>query len=465
MIIEVKGILQLRQRLYIRGYCSFIFGSRRRIRSRIDMELKCRDPPIVTKLDTKEFNSIFTQEVSTLKTLFDKYNYEIRIAGGAVRDLLMGLNPKDLDFATTATPQQMKEMFTRENIRMINMNGEKHGTITPRINDKENFEVTTLRVDMVTDGRHAEVEFTTDWKLDANRRDLTINSMFLGFDGSVYDYFFGFEDLKKRRIAFVGDPDIRVKEDYLRIMRYFRFYGRIAEDPDKHEEETLNVLRKNADGLQNVSGERIWVELKKMLQGKFAGSLLRCVIDCGIGKYIGLPSHPNIEELNRVIKRAEHLLLHPISYMAALLHDMDDVTFLHSRLKFSGYDRDLTYFLVEHRSDKNGTRPMLPYEKLVLNTRYKQKDAIEYVRELLKYRGDENLLNQFNSWDVPKFPINGKILKEAGVPPGKMYGSIINKLKDIWIDNEYKTTSNDLVKQIPSIMEEIENQKKVNNMK
>lgn len=96
------------------------------------------------------------------------------------RDLLMGLSPKDLDFATTATPKQMKDMFTTENIRMINANGEKHGTITARINDKESFEVTTLRIDVVTDGRHAEVEFTTDWKLDANRRDLTINSMFLG---------------------------------------------------------------------------------------------------------------------------------------------------------------------------------------------------------------------------------------------------------------------------------------------
>lgn len=96
------------------------------------------------------------------------------------RDLLMGENPKDLDFASTATPPQMKEMFIAENIRMINANGERHGTITARINDKENFEVTTLRIDVVTDGRHAEVEFTTDWKLDANRRDLTINSMFLG---------------------------------------------------------------------------------------------------------------------------------------------------------------------------------------------------------------------------------------------------------------------------------------------
>lgn len=172
------------------------------------------------KLDTPEFQSIFTPELTALTDLFKKYDHEIRVAGGAVRDILMGITPKDLDFATTATPQEMKEMFTKENVRMVNANGEKHGTITPRINDKENFEVTTLRVDVTTDGRHAEVLFTKDWKLDANRRDLTINSMFLGFDGSVYDYFYGYDDLQKRKIAFVGNPVTRIQEDYLRILRF-----------------------------------------------------------------------------------------------------------------------------------------------------------------------------------------------------------------------------------------------------
>ncbi|XP_075982702.1 CCA tRNA nucleotidyltransferase 1, mitochondrial isoform X2 [Anticarsia gemmatalis] len=423
------------------------------------MDLKSRENPIVMKLESAVFKSIFTPEVLELKRLFDKYQYEIRVAGGAVRDLLMGMCPKDLDFATTATPQQMKDMFTAENVRMINANGEKHGTITARLNDKESFEVTTLRIDKVTDGRHAEVEFTTDWKLDANRRDLTINSMFLGFDGSVYDYFFGYEDLQKRRVAFVGDPDIRVKEDYLRIMRYFRFYGRIAEQPDYHEESTLNVFRENAEGLQNISGERIWVELKKTLQGNYAGHLLKTMINVGVSQYIGLPSSPNIDELERLLKRAEHLKLHPMSYMASLLLDLDEVTLLQNRLKLSGYERDMTYFIVEHRGDKVSTRPLLPYEKLILNTKIKQKDAIEYVKEVLKYRGDEKLLNQFNNWEVPRFPITGKMLKEAGVPPGKMYGPIIGRLKDMWIENEYKQTADDLVKNIPNIIEEFDNNK------
>lgn len=183
---------------------------------------KSRENPIIMKLDTPEFNALFNDELRSLISIFKEYGYEIRIAGGAVRDLLMGKQPKDLDFATTATPTEMKEMFTTENVRMINVNGEKHGTITPRINDKENFEVTTLRIDVISDGRHAEVQFTTDWLLDSLRRDLTINSMFLGMDGNVYDYFFGYDDLKKHRVAFVGKAETRIQEDYLRILRYFR---------------------------------------------------------------------------------------------------------------------------------------------------------------------------------------------------------------------------------------------------
>lgn len=178
--------------------------------------------PVVMKLDSPEFRSVFTPELQALASLFKKYDYELRIAGGAVRDILMGKQPKDLDFATDATPQQMKDMFTSEEIRMINEKGEKHGTITARINDAENFEITTLRIDVLTDGRHAQVEFTKDWKLDANRRDLTINSMFLDLDGRVYDYFYGYDDLKEKRIVFVGDASVRIREDYLRILRYLR---------------------------------------------------------------------------------------------------------------------------------------------------------------------------------------------------------------------------------------------------
>ena len=136
---------------------------------------------------------------------------------------------RTLSLATTATPDEMIKMFETHNIRMINSNGIAHGTVTAHINE-ENYEITTLRIDKVTDGRHAEVEFTTDWRIDANRRDLTVNSMFLTFEGDIIDFFNGQDDLFNRQVRFVGNPIERIQEDYLRILRYFRFYSRIRID-------------------------------------------------------------------------------------------------------------------------------------------------------------------------------------------------------------------------------------------
>ena len=207
-----------------------------------------------------------------------------------------GKLPNDLDFATTATPTEMKDLFEKENIRTINALGEKHGTITARINDKVNYEITTLRIDKVTDGRRAEVEYTLDWKMDSNRRDLTVNSMFLDMDGNLYDFFNGQKDLEEERIAFVGSAETRIQEDYLRILRYFRFHGRISEKEDCHESETIDAIRRNVKGMEMISGERIWMEWKKILLGRFPGSLTLKMIEVGLGTYIGLPENPEIEK-------------------------------------------------------------------------------------------------------------------------------------------------------------------------
>ena len=211
----------------------------------------------------------------------------------------------------------MKELFEKENVRVINALGEKHGTITARINDRVNYEITTLRIDkvknnkkrenihailnnvsdhtQVTDGRRAEVEFTKDWELDANRRDLTINSMFLDLEGNLYDYFDGQKDLEAERVAFVGKAETRIQEDYLRILRYFRFYGRISQKEDNHESSTLQAIRDNVAGMERISGERIWMEWKKIMMGKFPGPLTLKMIQVGLGPYIGLPENPTLE--------------------------------------------------------------------------------------------------------------------------------------------------------------------------
>ncbi|KAK4884798.1 hypothetical protein RN001_001069 [Aquatica leii] len=423
------------------------------------VEPNSRKNPEIMKLNTPEYKSIFTDELMLLVSLFKEYGYELRIAGGAVRDLLMGKKPKDLDFATTATPEQMKEMFSTEKIRTINEKGEKHGTITSRINDKENFEITTLRIDVLTDGRHAEVQFTTDWLLDANRRDLTVNSMFLGFDGTVYDYFHGYEDLQNRRVAFVGDAATRIQEDYLRILRYFRFYGRIAKEPNLHETKTLEAISSNVKGLERISGERIWVELKQILEGNYAGELTLTIMEMGIAPYIGLPSNPNTEELQRVWNKSKNNKLQAITLLSTLLKTQNDVLVLHSRLKLSAYERDLASFVVEHREPKINLKPLFPYQQLVVKSKGKTSDVIQWIIEVLKYN-DSSYLEEFRKWQLPKFPVTGNMLKEKGIEGGRLMGLVLTELKNYWAENDFNVETEELLKQVPHVIDMLQTKRK-----
>ncbi|XP_017044299.1 CCA tRNA nucleotidyltransferase 1, mitochondrial [Drosophila ficusphila] len=414
---------------------------------------RMRDNPAFRKVDTPEFHGIFTAELKELIGLFKKYDYELRIAGGAVRDILMNIPPKDIDLATTATPEQMKVMFEKEEVRMINANGEKHGTITPRINDKENFEVTTLRIDIRTDGRHAEVMYTTNWQLDANRRDLTINSMFLGFDGTVYDYFYGYDDLQERRVVFVGEADIRIKEDYLRILRYFRFYGRIAKDDKSHDKATLAAVKDNAEGLARISGERIWMELQKIVVGNYGSELLLEMHRCNLFAHIGLPVEPNLKEFKRLCATLENFEMphHPILYMAGLLHSVEGAMAMHKRLKLSAYERDLARFITQEREKVDTDYTTLrDFQKLCLQ-KYIQRD---FVEQLLKYSGKQDLYNQLKSWVKPEFPIRGNTLAEHGLKKIRL-GLVMEELKLLWADSDFKLTHDELLKRIPDVLEKL----------
>ncbi|XP_034662237.1 CCA tRNA nucleotidyltransferase 1, mitochondrial [Drosophila subobscura] len=415
---------------------------------------RMREDPAFKKVDSPEFHGIFTPEVDSLVSLFKQYDYELRIAGGAVRDIIMGIKPKDIDFATTATPDQMKEMFTKENVRMINAKGEKHGTITPRINGKENFEVTTLRIDVRTDGRHADVVFTTDWQLDANRRDLTINSMFLGFDGTVYDYFYGYDDLQQRRVVFVGDADIRIKEDYLRILRYFRFYGRIAKDTQSHDATTLAAIKDNAEGLARISGERIWSELQKIIVGNYGPELVLEMHRSNLIQHCGLPVEPNLKEFQRLCDSLDQFEKphYPILYMTGLLHSLDEAMMMHERLKLSAFERDLALFITQQRERVDTEYTTLrDYQKLCLQP-YAKRD---YVEQLLKYTNNVELYNQLKAWPTPIFPLNGNMLKDYGLS-GKNLGAGLSMLRLMWADSDFQLTSEQLLEKIPHVLEKLQ---------
>ena len=237
------------------------------------------------RLDTPSFKALLTPELLLLESVFRKNGYGFRLVGGVVRDLLLEKTPKDVDIATECTPDSMIKLFEANGIRYI-PTGLQHGTVTAHLNHRD-YEVTTLRIDRVTDGRHAQVEFTEDWREDAERRDLTINAMSLDLQGNLYDYFSGQQHLAEKRVVFVGDARKRICEDFLRILRYFRFCGRIAPSPDLHDPATLDAIRDTAEGLTHISVERVWLEVGKILQGNHAPHLLHTMYCLRVANYIG----------------------------------------------------------------------------------------------------------------------------------------------------------------------------------
>ncbi|XP_059925480.1 CCA tRNA nucleotidyltransferase 1, mitochondrial [Gadus macrocephalus] len=404
---------------------------------------------LTMKLKTCEFQSLLSEGLNAVAGLFEKHQFELRIAGGAVRDLLSGKRPEDVDFATTATPEEMKRMFQAAGIRMINNKGEKHGTITARLHN-ENFEVTTLRVDVQTDGRHAEVEFTKDWEKDAERRDLTINSMFLGLDGTLYDYYNGYEDLQNRKVRFVGSAEQRIQEDYLRILRYFRFYGRVVPEPGDHEPETLDAIRDNASGLAGISGERIWVELKKMVVGNHAGHLLELMYDLGLVQYMGLPPDGDIEEMKRVWQNAKDSSPKPMTVLAAFFHRPEEVDKMDLRLKVSKEEKTLAQFLVKHRRElhkcPDNPDSLTPFTDFIIDSR--ELDSKLKVCELLKYQGEARLLAELTDWSTPRFPVSGHDLRRLGVTSGKEIGSTLQELRDVWKRSRYQMDKEELLSHV-----------------
>ena len=285
----------------------------------------------IEKVDSVEFKNLMTPELLKLGKVFTNNNYDIRLVGGAVRDLMLGRAPKDIDLASDATPQKMQDILSNAGIKTV-PTGIEHGTITAVLNG-EPFEITTLRSDDKTDGRKAEVSFITNWKEDARRRDLTYNAMSIDFDGRLYDYFDGMNDLQNKVSKFVGDPQERIKEDYLRILRYFRFQSKIANPV--WDDETIQAIKSNVLGLRKVSAERVWQEIAKMLMGNNLDAIFTYMNQTGVTGAIGLTTN-NKEQLDRITYD------HPVIGLAVLVSDSN----IGDKWKMSRGEKDLLHFLV-----------------------------------------------------------------------------------------------------------------------
>jgi len=366
-------------------------------------------------LDVK---SVITSSIKKLDKVFKSNNYELRIVGGAVRDIALGKTPKDIDLATDATPDEMIAILDKAGIKH-KPTGLEHGTLTA-ILDSEPFEITTLRADKETDGRHAEVEFVKSWEEDAKRRDLTYNAMSMDMEGNVFDYFNGMDDLQDKVSKFVGDADERIKEDYLRILRYFRFQGRLS--TPSWNDDTLKAISSNTSGLAKVSAERIWQEMSKVLSGQNVASVLDHMTKTGVSKVIGLSTN----DLSKVKDKGNSIVA---------LAQMGNTVDIAKRWRLSNNESALLDFLVKN---KNNSLDQKKVEDMIADG--VSKDLISALATL---QGKDVNIDA----EVPTFPITGTDLIAKGMNPGPEIGTKLGQLKQKWKQSNFKATKDELLKE------------------
>ena len=365
-----------------------------------------------------------------LQLAFIKADRDIRFVGGCVRDLLYGFpgGPKDIDLCTDATPDEQIAIYKAAGVAYYET-GLKHGTLTVSYGEGETYEITSLRTETDHDGRHAKVAYTQDWQADLARRDLTINAMSMTFNGDLFDPFGGADDLSKGQVRFVGDPAERMREDYLRILRWLRFHARFAKGKPLDTDAT-NAALLLGKGLEGISRERVWSEVSRIVTGPDGASMLREMMRLGLAHPCGLPNG-SWREVARLGEQVQ-----AVTAMVAFLGDQHRVMKLGERWKWSSDEMKLAEFLGDHlpRYDTDYAR-LLAYEEI---------DSF-WVAELAKLHDRADEVAFVMTWDIPKFPVRGKDLIERGMKPGPEVGVMLSNLKLLWADECYRPTKENLL--------------------
>ncbi len=386
---------------------------------------------------------------SNITRLFDAYahsGFEIRVVGGCVRDALCAQTIKDWDLATPALPDQNIVICHNMGAHVIET-GLKHGTITAVINS-EAFEITTLRRDQSTDGRHATVTWSNDWEVDALRRDFTINALYGDAQGNVIDYTGGFDDLENKTIRFIGDPEQRIKEDYLRIMRFFRFmagYGDFKHI-DLPSLEACNILH---PFLAQISSERIQNELWKILIAQNRADTVELMTEIGIFKTLNLPlRNVHLGELNT---RVQDYNLHysPLRALAFLLDPDHDWSYLKKQLSLSNkqaqYLKAIRRFYPRHKTLDIKALQHIYYH---MQKHFDPTISTQAMQDIV-ILNQHLLIEKFHHWQqiyVPPFPIRGQDLIERGYPAGKELGDKLKQLERVYINSDFTIDKKDLLK-------------------
>nr|WP_314085461.1 CCA tRNA nucleotidyltransferase [uncultured Shinella sp.] len=387
--------------------------------------------------------------LSRVLALLNSDGGEGRVAGGAVRNSLMGLPVADVDIATTLRPDMVIERAKAAGIKAV-PTGIEHGTVTLVIDGKP-FEVTTLRRDVSTDGRHADVAFGTDWQMDAERRDLTINALYATADGAVIDLVNGLPDIESRTVRFIGDAATRIAEDHLRILRFFRFFALYGSG--RPDADGLRACARAKGSLGKLSAERVWSETKKLLAAPDPGRALLWMRQAGVLTEIlpetekwGIDAIPGLIEAEKAFGWAPDALLR----LAAMVPpDRERLKAMAERLRLSKVEAaTMDYWasapeIAAKLAETAFDRLLYRHGQHGLTMRVKLALASARARglgdpEALSFAGlCQRLLARAQKWQKPSFPLNGADVLASGIPAGPKVGALLGVIEDEWVAGNF----------------------------
>ena len=391
------------------------------------------------KYEIKKIFNIFSNDLN---------NCQIRFIGGCVRKALSNENIDDIDLAVDLTPEEVKLILKNNNIKFFET-GIEHGTITAKINN-EKLEITSLRRDIKSYGRHADVEFTKKWYEDAARRDFSINCIYADLEGNLYDPFEGKKDLKNGKIKFIGNAENRIREDYLRVLRYIRFFLDYSNQP--HDLDIQKKILKNISGINKISKERLLSELEKIFRSK---NIFKINDDEFLKKILNLvfPELKNIHLLEKLNDQALEILQSKdfLFWLSILIIDETDNTdyFLY-KYKLSNNDKKRVKFLYQNYpklSDNNFFSEKNFHKLVYYNDKSLVIDLIDFKicvskKDITKMIKLKKLIIETNK---PIFPIKAKnLIEEYNLKEGKELGTKLKKIEDVWVQNNFKITNQEV---------------------
>jgi len=390
-----------------------------------------------------------TKVMEIFKVISNYNDYsEIRYVGGCVRKILNKEKFDDIDLATNLKPNEVIECLQNNNIDFFET-GIEHGTITARL-DEKNFEITSLRKDILTDGRHAKVEFTNEWIEDASRRDFTINSIYADKEGNLFDPNDGVKDLENGKVEFIGDPEKRVKEDYLRILRYIRFFLNYSKQD--HRLNIKKIIKQNISGVTKLSKERLIDELKKLVIS--SGFIKICDDDfCKEILLLIFPQVKNIDLIKKIKKNyKKELFKKDFIFLLSLLivDETDNSEFFLYKFNMSNEAKSRINFLKEiyNKSDDKDSFSKKNLQKIFY---YKGKsyllDAIDFKLFISNKQNSKilELKKYFENLEKPKFPIKAKSMMEKyNLKEGKELGQKLKSLENLWVENNFNISEKEV---------------------